>query len=241
MPDALYRDILVTFLAFAIALSWLRLMDTFAHRGVIEPTLSRKLIHIGTGPLFISCWPLFSSQPWARWFAALVPLAITLKFIAIGCGLIQDPAAVQAMTRHNNPREILRGPLLYGAVFVGCTLIFWRHSPVGMLALMILCGGDGLADIVGRRWGKHKLPLSSDKSWVGSLAMFVGSSVFGYCALILFSRTGYFYLPTNGLLPLVVGFIALVATLIEALPIKDLDNLTLTLAAVALGHFLLSV
>ena len=43
-------------------------------------------------------------------------------------------AAVQAMTRHGDAREILRGPLYYGLVFVVCTVLFWRHSPVGMLA-----------------------------------------------------------------------------------------------------------
>lgn len=35
-------------------------------------------------------------------------------------------------------------------------------------------GGDGLADIVGRRFGGVKLPWNSNKSWAGSLAMFIG-------------------------------------------------------------------
>lgn len=37
------------------------------------------------------------------------------------------------------------------------------------------CGGDGLADIVGRRLGKgNPLPWNPEKSWAGSAAMFVG-------------------------------------------------------------------
>jgi phytol kinase len=137
----LLQNSLATLAAFALALSWLNLMDRLAHQGVLEQTLSRKLIHIGTGPLFIFCWPLFSTSADARYWAALVPLVITLKFVGIGLGWINDAAAVKSMTRHNDPREILRGPLFYGIAFIVCTILFWRTSPVGMLALMIMCGG----------------------------------------------------------------------------------------------------
>lgn len=33
------------------------------------------------------------------------------------------------------------------------TVIFWRASPAGIVALAALCGGDGMADVCGRRWG----------------------------------------------------------------------------------------
>jgi phytol kinase len=38
---------------------------------------------------------------------------------------------------------------------------------------MMLCGGDGLADIIGRRFGKVKLPWNGSKSWAGSLGMLI--------------------------------------------------------------------
>jgi phytol kinase len=211
-------------------------MDGLAHTGQLEPTLSRKLIHIGTGPLFVLCWPLFSATPLARYWAALVPLAITCQFFAIGIGLIRDPAAVSAMTRHNDPQEILRGPLLYGLAFIACTILFWRDSPVGILALMVLCGGDGLADIVGRRWGTRKLPFHGEKSWAGSTAMFAGSWVFGFGFLLLFSALGHFPTPLHDIRTAgIVAAIAAIATLVEALPCRDIDNLTLTVVAVGLG------
>ncbi len=154
--NKLLQDIVATIITFAVALAWLRVMDALAHRGLIEQKLSRKLIHIGIGPLFVLCWNLFSAQPYARGLAALVPLAITAQFALVGFGLMKDDAAVKAMTRSGNPRETrsVRGPLYYGLVFVVCTVIFWRHSPIGILALMLMCGGDGLADVVGRRWGR---------------------------------------------------------------------------------------
>src|SRR5512143_369651 len=176
--NPLLRDLLAAIVTLAVALAWLRLMDALAHRGLLEPRLARKVIHIGTGPLFVLCWYLFSDQYLARFLAALVPLLITVQFALVGFGVIRDETAVQAMTRHNNPREILRGPLYYGIVFVLCTILFWRHSPVGVVALMLLCGGDGLADIAGRRWGRSRLPFNPGKSWAGSAAMFVGGFAF---------------------------------------------------------------
>lgn len=235
------QNALATLLTFAIALSWLQLMNRLAYRALLAQTLSRKIIHIGTGPLFVLCWPFFSASGEARYWAALVPLAITLKFLAIGLGWLKDEAAVKSMTRQGNPREILRGPLYYGLVFVACTLLFWRSSPAGILALMMMCGGDGLADVVGRRWGRHKLPLSAEKSWIGSGAMLLGSWGLGWSMVALFAALGYFQLSQTPLqLGSLIGAIALVATGVEALPFRDIDNLTLTLTVAGLAQWLLT-
>ena len=234
--NTLNQDIVAALATLILALSWLRIMDTLAHEGLIEQKLSRKLIHIGTGPMFVMCWNLFSDGPHARFLAALTPLMITIQFLAVGIEVIKDSAAVQAMTRNNDPREILRGPFYYGLVFVICTLTFWRSSPVGVLALMLMCGGDGLADIVGRRFGKRKLPFNPNKSWAGSAAMFGGGFAFGFGFLCLFNALGNFHPPLNLLTTAGgVAVIALVATLVEALPFRDVDNLTLTVVAVVLG------
>jgi len=56
---------LATLFTFAIAIAFLRLMDYFAHCGLIESKLSRKLIHIGTGPIFVLCWLMFPDVPLA--------------------------------------------------------------------------------------------------------------------------------------------------------------------------------
>ena len=133
---------------------------------------------MGTGPIFVLCWLLFTDMPNARFLAALVPLLITVQFALVGLGILKDDAAVEAMSRSGDPREILRGPLFYGIVFVLVTIFYWKDSPTGITALMLMCGGDGLADIVGRRWGTNKLPWARDKSWIGSLGMLAGGWVF---------------------------------------------------------------
>ncbi len=186
------------------------------------------------------CWNLFSSSPTARYLAALVPLSLTLQFLAIGLGLLQDRAAVQAMTRHGHPRELLHGPLDYGLMFVLCTVLFWRQEPAGIVALMLLCGGDGLAELVGGWLGTHKLPFNPDKSWAGSAAMFLGGWAWGFGFLALFNALGNFQPALNlATTAAAVAGIALGATVVEALPWSKIDNITVTVAALLLGLWLL--
>ena len=72
----LSNNYLALVLTFAAALVWLRVNDFAAHRGWVESKLSRKLIHIGTGPIFVLCWLFFPDVPLSRWLAALVPFAL---------------------------------------------------------------------------------------------------------------------------------------------------------------------
>jgi phytol kinase len=226
---------LATLLTFAIAILFLRLMDYIAHRGWIESRLSRKFIHIGTGPIFVMCWLMYPDVPVSRWLAALVPLLITVQFALVGTGMIKDEAAVKAMSRTGDRREILRGPLFYGIVFVAVTLLYWKDSLVGIPALMMMCGGDGIADIVGRGVKSPKLPWSREKSLAGSLSVFLGGWLLTVLIFAIYVWAGAFSGPvTRFLLP--ITWIALGAMLTESLPFKDVDNITLTVVSVLIGH-----
>jgi phytol kinase len=226
---------LALFITFIAALAWLRINDFLAHRGLIDSQLSRKIIHMGTGPIFVLCWLLFPGKPADRFLAALVPGLITVQFALVGLGIIKDQAAVQAMSRSGNPREILRGPLFYGIVFVILTIQYWMDSPIGIVGLMLMCGGDGLADILGRRFGKNKLPWSKRKSWIGSIGMLLGGWSFAVVIVVVFVISGLFPGPFKSYL-LPISLIAITGTLVESLPLNDIDNITVTVAAVLLGH-----
>jgi phytol kinase len=226
---------LAALLTFLIAIFFLRLMDFLAERGVIESRLSRKLIHIGTGPIFVLCWLMYPDVPVSRWLAALVPLLITVQFALVGTGVLKDEAAVKAMSRTGDRREILRGPLFYGIVFVAVTLIYWKDSLIGIPALMMMCGGDGLADIVGRTVSSPKLPWSPRKSVAGTLSVLLGGWLLTILIFTIYVWFGAFSGPvTRFLLP--VTWIALGATLVESLPFSDVDNLTLTVVSALIGH-----
>jgi phytol kinase len=226
---------LATLFTFFIALAFLRLMDFLAHRGIIESKLSRKIIHIGTGPIFVLCWLMYPDVPISRWLAAVVPLVITTQFVLVGIGILHDEAAVKAMSRTGDRREILRGPLFYGIVFILITLIYWKDSPIGIPALMMMCGGDGIADIVGRRVDSPKLPWSHEKSVAGSLSVFAGGWLLTVLIFAIYVWIGEFNAPLSSFL-LPITWIAVGAMLVESLPHKDIDNITITLVSVLVGH-----
>jgi phytol kinase len=225
-------------LTLGASLVWLRLNDFFAHRGWISSPLSRKIIHMGTGPIFVLCWLLFTDEPSARYLAALVPLAITIQFFLVGMGIMKDQAAVEGMSRSGDPKEILRGPLYYGIVFVILTVLFWKDSPVGIIALMLLCGGDGLADIVGKRWGGVGLIWSPRKTMGGTLAMLFGGWLFTIGIMVIYLSVDVFSGKINDYL-FPITLISIIGMVIESLPLKDVDNITVPLAAVITGLLIL--
>jgi phytol kinase len=222
-------------LTFAIAIAFLRLMEFLAHRGFIESRLSRKLIHIGMGPVFVLCWLIYPDASISRWLAVLVPMLITVQFALVGTGVIRDEAAVKAMSRTGDRREILRGPLFYGLMVMAITLIYWKDSLIGIPALMMMCGGDGIADIVGRRVDSARLPWSPEKSLAGTLSVFAGGWLVTVFVFAIYVWAGAFNSPLSGYL-LPVTWIALGAAAVESLPFRDIDNLTLTMVSALIGH-----
>lgn len=228
------NNLIALVVTLALALMWLRFNNWIAHRGIISSQLSRKLIHMGTGPIFVLCWLFFTDAAISRWLAALVPAGITLQFALVGLGVMKDKQAVSAMSRTGDRREILRGPLFYGIVFIFLTLIFWKNSPAGMVALMVLCGGDGLADIVGKRIRSGPIPWSPEKTLAGSLTVLVGGWVLSALVLMVYTSAGV--LPgTIGDYLLEIGVISFASMAVESLPFRDVDNLTVPAVSVLLG------
>lgn len=142
----------------------------------------------------MASWPLFSGSESARWFAAAVPLLNAFRLVLAGTGVTSSEGSVRSMTRHGDRAELLRGPLYYVIALVAATLAFWRLSPAAALVVASMCGGDGLADIVGRRApsGSPRIPWNADKTLRGSAAMFAASLAFAIALVWLFAGFGYF-------------------------------------------------
>ncbi|KAI8008409.1 hypothetical protein LOK49_LG07G01394 [Camellia lanceoleosa] len=206
--------------------------DSLTQRDLIQQNLSRKLVHILSGLLFMACWPIFSSSTGARYFASLVPLANCLRLVTYGLSLATDEGLIKSVTREGKPEELLRGPLYYVLILILCVLVFWRESPIGVISLAMMCGGDGIADIMGRRFGSVKIPYNKKKSWVGSISMFVFGFLISIGMLYYFSALGYFQLDWEWTVER-VALVSLVATIVESLPITDVvdDNISVPLVS----------
>ncbi|KAL0037735.1 hypothetical protein WJX77_010053 [Trebouxia sp. C0004] len=190
MDVSVTRDLLATLLSASLAHALVKSLEFSASHDYLTQLVCRKIVHISTGPLFVLTWPLFSAAQTARICAAAVPLSNAFRLMLIAIGTMDSKATIKAVSRGGSRQELLRGPLLYIGIVTAVTLLFWRESPVGLMVLSLMCGGDGLADIVGRRYGSARLPFNHSKSWLGSLAMFTGGAVMSMVYIALFHSMG---------------------------------------------------
>uniref|UniRef100_A0A383VCW5 Dolichol kinase n=1 Tax=Tetradesmus obliquus TaxID=3088 RepID=A0A383VCW5_TETOB len=212
--------------------------------GLVDQATSRKLVHIISGLAFVLTWPLYSAAPSAALLAAAVPAANAARLIATGCGWMSDAQLISSVSRSGSSSELLRGPLAYVLVLLAATTLTWRQHPAGLVAVAMMCGGDGLADIGGRRWGGScALPWNAGKSWAGSAAMLLGGLAASLGALSYFMHFGYLpQLQALGTAELLqrLAAISLACTAVESLPSHWLDdNITVSVTAATLSTLLL--
>ncbi|CAJ1976647.1 unnamed protein product [Sphenostylis stenocarpa] len=220
------------------AYALVRSFDELTRRNILHQGLSRKLVHILSGLLFLFSWPIFSNSPKARYFAAFVPLVNCLRLLANGLSLASDEGLIKSVTRDGDPLELLRGPLYYVLILTLCALVFWRESPIGVVSLAMMSGGDGVADIIGRRYGSMKIPYNQNKSWAGSISMLVFGFFVSIGMLYYYSVLGYIHLDWTSTVPR-VALISFVATIVESLPITEVvdDNISVPLVTMAVAFF----
>lgn len=225
------QDIKAFLSATVIMVIWVEGCKFLAHRNMLTRELRRKIVHVMSGPIFLLTWPLFSSS--GRLWASLVPLVMTTKFALIGVGLLEDRDTVETLSRLGKREDILRGPLLYGIVFVLSTYFNFKQTR-GVIGLMCLCFGDGSAEIVGRRFGgQWKLGWSTEKSWPGLVAFLAASTLFSLAMMWVLSgidEDGYEVIPMSQAVARVL-FAAVCAGLVESVSLSDIDNITVFTAA----------
>ncbi|KAK9159151.1 hypothetical protein Scep_005725 [Stephania cephalantha] len=236
--DLVVHDFSVCALAGVAALSLLRFWGGVAKRGIFDQTTNRKLVHISVGLVFMLFWPMFSNQGLAAIMAALVPGVNIIRMLLVGSGIWKDEAVVKSMSRHGDYRELLKGPLYYAATITLASAIYWRTSPISIAAICNLCAGDGFADIVGRRYGKQKLPYNRNKSYIGSIAMATAGFIASIWYMHFFSLFGLVHESWGTTLRFLI--VSLASALVESLPISSEldDNLTVPLTSILLGSLI---
>ena len=232
-------DIISTVISIVILLALVQINALMQKKGVSQ-IITRKFVHIFAGPIFVVTWMLFSGEVISHYIAVIVPLLFVLQFVAIGTGLMKNESFVASMSRTGDPRELLEGTLYYSIVMVLMTF-FWFYvpstgienaNPTALLIIGCVSGGDGLADIIGRKFGGEKKfgIKGSEKTIIGSIGMLVGSILVSSILVLIFSlEVPQFNLITL-ILPIIV--VSIVATVVEALSPKGVDNFTIFLAVI---------
>ncbi|KAG6466646.1 probable phytol kinase 2, chloroplastic [Zingiber officinale] len=235
LDSSILHDLGASAVTSFVALGLLRFWGELAKRGVFEQKLSRKLVHITVGLVFMLFWPLFSSGRWAPFLAALAPGINIIRMLLLGLGFLKNDATVKSMSRHGDYRELLKGPLFYACTITCSTAIFWRTSPIAIASICNLCAGDGVADIIGRRLGGTKLPYNPNKSFAGSIAMVLSGFLSSVWYMHYFHAFGF--MEENWGMIIRFFIVSLAASVVESLPISTEldDNLTVPVASLLIG------
>ena len=184
--------------------------------------LSRKIIHIGTGPVILLAW-LFDIP---KNIAFLTALLITL-----GLGINYQYRLLPAI------EDIERksfGTIAYGSSITLLLFLFWpRYASSISIGVLSMAFGDGLAGLIGSSINSPKWTiLGQTKSIAGTLTM---GSVVALTTSIISSTNNL------GIQPLEIIVISLIATLLEQVSPFGIDNITVPVGVTCIGIWLLGI
>lgn len=184
----------------------------------VDPEISRKVVHIGTGNVILLAW----------WLEIPASVGIAAGVISGAIALISYQLPILPSVNSVGRKSL--GTFFY-AVSIG-TLIAWfwplQQPQYAALGILIMAWGDGLAAVIGQRFGKHPYEVwGMKKSWEGSLTMCLVSYVI--CILMLLAVQGNIWQTWVVAIP-----VALAATALETLSKIGIDNLTVPLGSAAL-------
>lgn len=217
VPD--WRQVAIVGIWLGVVLLLAAIVDRYT---TADAEIPRKIVHIGTGNIILFAW-LFHFPAIVGIGASIVASLVTLlsyKFPIL--------PGINSVGRQS------LGTFFY-AVSIGVLVAwFWyvEQPHYAALGILVMTWGDGLAALVGQRFGKHRYKIwGIQKSWEGSLTMAVVSCII--TSLILLSVQGNIWQTWC-----VALIVAVAATSLEAFSKFGIDNLTVPLGSAALSFLL---
>lgn len=162
--------------------------------------------------------------------------AVGLAIVAVVFNSAVLPKAAPQLFRDsektkNFPNGIVAYPLTVLILILACP---WSKKEIAAGAWAILAFGDSFSNLIGRRWGKWKLPWNRNKSYVGLIAFIVMGHFGGTLWM-------YWVNPTLGIprIHFAAVIASIVAGIIESLNIPIDDNYTVGISAGLVLYFLI--
>lgn len=83
--EPVQRDVGVSLLVVSASFLWLQLWIELTRMKLVDTKLARKIVHVGSAPMFMLLWPLYSSSGISsRLIASAVPLLMLIRLISSG-------------------------------------------------------------------------------------------------------------------------------------------------------------
>lgn len=197
------------------------LSTVLSNKKILGDEGSRKLIHIGVSNWYFFAL-IFMRNPNDIWFTIIPPVSfIILYYLSYKNNLIKS----MERSGKGNLGTVYYPISLF--VLVLATFLFIENAYVGLLGVMIMGYGDGLAAVIGKKYGKKD--IGNGKSLIGVVTMFIVSLV--AASLIIGFTEGLNFI-------WIAVVVAITASLIEYLTPKGLDNLSVPIG-ISLIYYLL--
>ncbi len=228
------RDIIGLVLSYLYAFGLLFAVEALGKRLRWPQYATRKLVHIGAGMWVWAILAVFDT-----WLYGLIPFAtfIVLNYLFYRYQLFQAMDATDSSP----------GTVYFAFSITLLFALFWRTDgvdrvPLAVAATMAMTWGDGVASLVGQRFGRHCYTVFGHRrSWEGTVAMVMASFGAVFITLLL--------LPASGLSPGSTGIplsravilalvVAVVGALVEGLSPAGTDNLSVPVLTAAALYLL---
>jgi phytol kinase len=216
-PVWLQSTIVAVWVSLVFVIAWA--VNRLANK---NPEILRKIVHIGTGNVILLAW----------WLDIPAVVGITASILASVVTLLSYRFPI--LPGINSVGRKSLGTFFYSASIGILIAWFWyiREPQYAALGILIMAWGDGLAGLIGQRFGKHQYHIfGGQKSWEGSLTMAIVSYVIS--TIILLSVHGNVW--QIWVISLVV---ALGATALESFSYLGIDNMTVPIGSATLAFVL---
>jgi phytol kinase len=228
MTPLLY-NIIISIISVIYVFAVVAIMDKFVQKGFPQD-VSRKVVHIAAGS-WIFFWAFYNNSHWSKYFNIAPAFIWSILLLQKGFFAKPDDEAVKTMTRTGDKRELLRGPFYFTLVMNLMGTVFYNTS-LSVTAMAYLGWGDGIAPVIGKKYGKHKYNFLSEKSIEGSISFLIA----GFLSAALFN---YIIFGSINLVQIIIA--GIVSTIIEALSPKDMDNILVPLFICLLYYFIFNI
>lgn len=221
MGFAIFIDLALA-LSAVVLLSGVYVLDHFK----AERWLMRKYVH----STVVSIFPVY-----LRIVPSMEDTVLAIVFFLIFAGLLTAHPRIKFLfylvergTREGEDVRLLWvNSLSSTAILLSVFLIFFDEPHVFGAVTYAFAWGDGLGEVIGRPFGRHKYKILSSKSIEGSLAVLFGSFVGIVSGLALFGEFG------SDLL-LGIFALAMLVTIIEACSVSFVDNILIPISVVVI-------
>ncbi|MDI9646622.1 MAG: SEC59/DGK1/VTE5 family protein [Archaeoglobales archaeon] len=187
------------------------LLVLVSERAIKNELIGRKFLHIMVGNIAFLL-PFFESREVMTFLAAFPFVILTFLMSPY------SPIRIQSKTTLSGHAL---GLFYYSIAWTILAFFLFERRDAISMGIVAMSYGDGFASLIGTKYGKRKFSIfGATKSLEGSLAMFLAS-------IAMFAVIQLYYI---GEVSLIIIPLAIIATIIEAITPKGLDNLSVSIA-----------